>query len=471
MDRIRFGTDGWRAVIAKDFTIDNVCKVTQASALWLTRKFRNPVAVVGYDCRFGGEMFMEAVVKILASKGIRVFMAERFITTPMLSLGVVKLKASCGIIITASHNPSGYNGYKLRGEHGGPLFEKDLKDVENLISNEVEIDLELISWNNLLEQGMISYIDLESLYLKEIRDHFNLEAISATALNLAFDAMYGSSQNLFRKLLPDVTLFHCEVNPSFKGIPPEPVLKNLHELTEYIWKAKNIDCGLAVDGDGDRISVIDRNAVFYDANRIILLLIHYLVRYRNLSGKVVVSFSTTSRVETLCRAYGLEVIRARVGFKDASRIMMEQPVLLAGEESGGISFGSHIPERDAIWAGLTLWQWLAESGRALHELWEEVIQVTGPFFFERANLDINRNGRNKILEKLAGGQVSAIGPFQVTRFEVFDGVKLFFGNDWLMVRASGTETVLRLYAESESEVVAREIIEAGLALFSEFQQG
>jgi len=471
MDRIRFGTDGWRAVIAKDFTIDNVCKVTQATALWMTRKFRNPVAVVGYDCRFGGEMFMEAVVKILASKGIRVFMTERFITTPMLSLGVVKLKASCGIIITASHNPAGYNGYKLRGEHGGPLFEKDLKDVENLISNEVEIDLDLISWNNLLEQGMISYIDLESLYIKEIRDHFNLEAISSTALNLAFDAMYGSSQNLFRKLLPDVTLFHCEVNPSFRGIPPEPAEKNLHELTEYIWKAKNIDCGLAVDGDGDRIAVIDRNAVFYDANRIILLLIHYLVRYCNLGGRVVVSFSTTSKVETLCQAYGLEVIRARVGFKDASRIMMEQPVLLAGEESGGISFGSHIPERDAIWAGLTLWQWMAESGHALHELWEEVVQVTGPYYFERANLDVSRNGRNRILEKMAGGQVNAIGPYQVTRFEVFDGVKLFFGNDWLMVRASGTEPLLRLYAESDNEVVAREIIEAGLAFFSEFHQG
>jgi phosphomannomutase len=186
---------------------------------------------------------------------------------------------------------------------------------------------------------------------------------------------------------------------------------------------------------------------------------------------VVVSFSTTSKVETLCRAYGLETIRARVGFKDASRIMMEQPVLLAGEESGGISFGSHLPERDAIWAGLTLWQWMAESGRALHELWEEVVQVSGPFFFERANLDVSRNGRNRILEKLAGGQVAAVGPFQVTRFEVFDGVKLFFENDWLMVRASGTEPVLRLYAESETEVVAREIIEAGLAAFSEILPG
>lgn len=462
MERIKFGTDGWRAVIAKDFTVDNVSKITLATALWLTRKFKNPVAVVGYDCRFGGEMFMEAVVKILAAKGIRVFVSERYITTPMLSLGVLKLKAHCGIIITASHNPAEYNGYKLRGEHGGPLFEKDLKDVENLISNEVEIDLGLISWNSLLEQGLISYIDLEAIYLKNLRDNFNLESIASSELHLAFDAMFGSAQNLFRKLLPSVQLFHCEINPSFRGIPPEPVQKNLFELTEYIWKNQNVDCGIAVDGDGDRIAVIDRNAVFYDANHILLLLIHYLVRYRNMTGKVVVSFSTTSRIEKLCKDYGLEVIRARVGFKDISRIMTDDQVLIAGEESGGISFGNHIPERDAIWAGLLLWEWLAESKRPLHELFAEVLQVTGTFYYERANLDVSRQARNRILEVLAGGQIMAFGPFQADRYEVFDGVKFFFGNDWLMVRASGTEPLLRLYAESDNALTAKELIEEGI---------
>lgn len=466
MDRIKFGTDGWRAVIAKDYTIDNVSKVAQATALWLTRKFKNPVAVVGYDCRFGGEMFMDAAVKILASKGIRVFVSERYITTPMLSLGILKLKAHCGIIITASHSPAEFNGYKLRGEHGGPLFEKDLKDVENLISNEVEIDLELISWNMLLDQGMISYIDLEAIYVKALHDNFNLEALASSDLHLAFDAMYGSSQNLFRKLLPNMELFHCEINPSFRGIPPEPIQKNLFELTEYIWKNRNVDCGLAVDGDGDRIAVIDRNAVFYDANQILLLLIHYLVRYRNMTGKVVVSFSTTSKIEKLCQAYGLEVIRARVGFKDISRIMMEEQVLIAGEESGGISFGSHIPERDAIWAGMMLLEWLAETKRPLHELYDEVLQVTGPFFYDRANLDVSRQGRNRCLELLAGGRIMNFGPFKASRYEVFDGVKFFFGNDWLMIRASGTEPLLRLYAESENPGTARELIQEGLRTLS-----
>ena len=296
MEKIKFGTDGWRAIIARDYTVDNVIKISVATATWLTRKYKNPTAVIGFDCRFGGEMFMEATAKILASKGIRVFVAERFVTTPMVSLGVVKLKAQCGIIITASHNPPEYNGYKLRGEHGGPMFEKDLKDVENLISNDVEIDLDLLNWNYLVEQGTINYIDLESIYIKEIRDTYDIEGLNNSELVFAFDAMYGSSQTVVRKLLPSVQMLHCEVNPSFRGVPPEPVRKNLHELTEMVWKRKNIDCSIAVDGDGDRIAMFDRESEYLDANSILMLLIHYLAGYRKMEGKVVASISTSSRI-------------------------------------------------------------------------------------------------------------------------------------------------------------------------------
>ena len=399
MDKIKFGTDGWRAIIAKDYTIENLAKLTLATALWLTRKYKNPVAVVGYDCRFGGEMFMEATAKILASKGIRVFVSEKFVTTPMVSLGIVKLKAHCGIIITASHNSSEYNGFKLRGEHGGPMFDKDLKDVENLISNEVEIDLELLSWNYLLEQGLINYIDLESIYMKEIRDTIDVQQISDSKLNLAFDAMFGSSQNFIRKLLPKVQALHCEVNPSFRGIRPEPTRKNLHELIELVWNKKDIDCSFAVDGDGDRLAVIDKEAGYYDANHLLLMMIHYLAGYKQLTGKVVVSFSTTGKIEKICRHYKLEMVRTHVGFTDASKIMTEEEVLLAGEESGGISAGGTLPERDGIRAGLLFWQWLAESGKSFNQLYGEVISITGPLAFERANIELNRNARNKILEK------------------------------------------------------------------------
>lgn len=463
MDKIKFGTDGWRAVIAKDFTIQNIIKISLATALWLTRKYKNPTAVIGYDCRFGGEMFMEATAKVLASKGIRVFVAERFVTTPMVSLGVVKLKAECGIIITASHNSSEYNGFKLRGEHGGPMFEKDLKDVENLISNDIEIDLELLNWNYLLEQGLINYIDLESIYLKDIRDNFNLVEIAESGLKFGFDAMFGSGQNIITKLIPKIHTLHCEVNPSFRGIRPEPVRKNLHELIELVWSKKNMDCSLAVDGDGDRIAMLDKDAGFYDANHLLLLLIHYLAGYKQLRGKVVVSFSTTAKIEKICKHYDLEMIRTRVGFKDASKIMTEEQVLIAGEESGGIAFGSTIPERDAIRAGLMIFQWLVESGKSLKALYNEVLSITGHFAYERANLELNRNARNKVMERCGNGDFSHFGRFTVDRFEVFDGFKFFFNeNDWLMIRSSGTEPVIRLYAEAESEEVAQEIIFSGM---------
>jgi phosphomannomutase len=463
MDKMKFGTDGWRAIIAKDFTVDNVVKISLATALWLTRKFKNPIAVVGYDCRFGGEMFMEAAAKIMASKGIRVFVSERFVTTPMVSLGVVKLKAQCGIAITASHNTAEYNGFKLRGEHGGPMFDKDLKDIENLISNDIEIDLELLNWNYLVEQGLINYIDLDSIYLKEIRDSFNIADIGKSGHKFVFDAMYGSSQNLMSKLLPGVQTMHCEVNPSFRGIKPEPTPKNLHELVEMAWHNKDIDCSMAVDGDGDRIAMLDKEAGYYDANNLLLMLIHYLAGYKQLTGKVLVSFSTTAKVEKICKHYGLETVRTRIGFKDASRIMAEEQVLIAGEESGGISIGGNIPERDAIRAGLMIWQWIVEHGKSFKELYNEVLSITGPFAFERANIELNRNARNKIIEKCSNGSFNHFGRFTVDRFEVFDGFKFFFSeNEWLMIRSSGTEPVIRLFAEAETKEIAQEIIFSGM---------
>ncbi len=468
MDKIKFGTDGWKAIIAKDFTIDNVVKISLAIALWLTRKFKSPVAVIGYDCRFGGEMFMEACAKILASKGVRTFVSERFVTTPMVSLGVEKLNAQCGIVISASHFGPEFSGFQLRGDHGGPMFDKDLKDIENLISTEVEVDLELLNWNYMLEQGLINYIDLENIYIKEIRDSFNIDLITSSGLKFAFDAMYGSSQTLMKKILPGVQILHNEVNPGFKGIKPEPLRKNLHELIEMVWQKKDVDSSMAVDGDGDRLAMLDKDAGYFDANQLILMLIHYLAGYRQLIGKVLVSFSTTAKVEKICSHYGIEVIRTRTGFKESSKLMTEDQILIAGEESGGISIGDNIPERDAIRAGLTIWQWLAESKKTMRELFAEVISITGPFGFERANVELNRNTRNKITERCSNGTYDHFGRFTVERFEVFDGFKFFFSqNQWLMIRTSSTEPMIRLYAEAENEELAQEIIFSGMKVIME----
>jgi phosphomannomutase len=461
MDKINFGTDGWRGIIAKDYTLANVAKVAYALARWITGKYPNPSAVIGYDCRFGGEMFTEAVAKILASKNIRVIISDNFVSTPMVSLGVVKLKSNCGIMITASHNPAEYNGIKLKGDHGGPMLEKDIKDIENLISSEYEFDLEMLNWNYLVEHGLIQYINLESIYLKNIRDHFDIDRLNKSGLRFAFDAMYGSAQNVFIKLMPKIKMFRCEVNPSFMGIPPEPSPKNLHQLEEYIWQNKDIDCAFAVDGDGDRLAFFDEKGNYLDSHHVILLLIYYLAEYKKLTGKVVVSFSTTSKIEILCSHFGLEVIRTPIGFKEISRIMIKDNILVGGEESGGMTIGTYLPERDGIWIGLTIWDWLIESGKKLTELVEEVYSLTGHFVYERMDVELNKNIRNKILEQCKNNYFTEFGEFHVSSTEDLDGYKYHLGIDqWVMIRASGTEPVLRIYAEAENKEKVTAIINA-----------
>lgn len=465
MDKIKFGTDGWRGIIAKDFTLANVAKVAYAIARWLTGKYPSPVAVLGYDCRFGGEMFMEAIAKILASQNIRVLISESFVTTPMVSLAVVKLTANCGIMLTASHNSAEFNGIKLKGDHGGPMLEKDLKDVENMISSDYEFDLEMLNWNYLVEQGLIQYINLENIYLKNLRDHLDIEKLSGSDIRFAFDAMYGSSQNIFPKLMPHVKLLHCERNPLFMGVPPDPLPKNLHELEEYLVQHNDIYCALAVDGDGDRLALFDEQGTYYDSHRLLLLMTYYIAEYKKLKGKVVVGFSVTSRLEKICARYGLELIRVPIGFKEISRVMLKENVLLGGEESGGMTTGTYLPERDGIWIGLTIWEWLIDSGKTLSQLMEEVYSITGLFAYERRDIEINRNARTKVLEHFRNSEITKIGEFHVTSREDIDGYKFHFGNDqWVMIRPSGTEPVLRIYAEAENQETVTAIINSALKL-------
>lgn len=461
MDKIKFGIDGWWGIIAKDFTLTNVANVAYAVARWMTNKFQASSVVLGYDCRFGGEMFMEAIAKIMASKGVQVFIPESYVSTPMVSLGVVKLKAQCGIVVTASHSPAIYNGLKLKGAHGGPILEKDLRDIENMISNEYEFDLELLNWNYLLEQGKIQYVNLESIYLKNIQDEFNMEKLRNSGLRFAFDAMYGSTQRIFKKLMPEVKLFHCEENPSFNKLYPEPIQKNLIELSEYLWQEKNIDCALAVDADGDRMALYDKAGNYIDSHQIMLLIIHYLAKYKEQTGKVVVSFSMTGKIEKLCAHYGLEIVRTKIGFNHISDIMLREDILAGGEETGGMTVGTYLPERDSVWVGLTIWSWLIESGKTLQELMAEVKEITGPFAYDRIDLTLNKNIRSKILEKCRKGEFSEFGSNLVTGMSDTDGYKFHFDKDeWVLIRASSLHPLIRIYIEAENIGRVRELFQS-----------
>jgi len=462
MNTIKFGTDGWRAIIAKDFTVRNVARVSAGISNWLFKKYKEPSVVVGYDCRFGGKMFAETVAKVLAFKGIKVLLAPDFVTTPMVSLGVLRLQATLGIMITASHNPPEYNGLKLKGSHGGPLFEPDVKNVEALIPDDNIINLETIKWEGLLDQRWVEYADLENLYFDEVHQNFNIKKIINTGLKFAFDAMHGSGQNVIQKILPGIKCLNCTLDPFFRGISPEPLEHNLITLSEKIRNHWNVDAGLAVDGDGDRIAMMDDNGRYVDAHHILLLLIHYLAGYKQMKGKIVTGFSSTVKVEKLAKHYKLPVQRVKIGFKQISEVMMKENVLVGGEESGGISIAGTIPERDGIWMGLTLFQFMAETNKSLRTLIEEVYAITGAFSYQRQDLKIDKELKTRVLKKCQENAYKNFGSYKVTRIETVDGWKFFFNpNEWYMIRPSGTEPLLRTYAEAKTDERASEIMRAG----------
>ncbi|WP_070136827.1 phosphohexomutase domain-containing protein [Crocinitomix algicola] len=464
MTKIKFGTDGWRAIIAKEYTVDNVARVTQATADWLNQNFDNPSVVIGHDCRFAGPLFVETAIKIFVHKGIKVFTTKKgFVSTPMISLATRQLKASLGVVITASHNPPEYNGYKLKGHFGGPLSPAEVSEIESIIPNVNEINLNIISVQKAEKEGMIQYRDFEQIYIDQINQVFDIEAIKKADFGLAYDAMYGAGQNVLKRLMPDMTFLHCEHNPSFMGQAPEPIDKNLQEFAQLMKSNDHLHCGLATDGDADRIGLYNSKGEFVDSHHIILLTIHYLVKYKGLTGKVVTGFSSTPRIKQLCAHYGLEHVEVPIGFKYISGIMADEneDVLLGGEESGGIALKTHIPERDGIWMGLTVWEFMATTGKSLEELIEEVYEIVGFFAFERNDLHISDELKSKIIDQCKKKSFNLFGKYQVQAVEDLDGFKYIFDdNRWLMIRPSGTEPVLRTYAEAPTLDEVRVILES-----------
>ncbi|MFL2565270.1 MAG: phosphoglucomutase/phosphomannomutase family protein [Parvicellaceae bacterium] len=461
MSQIRFGTDGWRAIIAKDFTVENVSRVAYATAEWTLNNFKNPSVVIGHDCRFGGKLFVETAVKVFVSKGIKVHLAKSFISTPMISMGVKELKASIGVVITASHNPPEYNGYKLKGYFGGPLSSEKVEEVESLIPSEDKIYLNQVDINLQIKKGNINIVDLEKMYLDRVKSSFDLDAIKNSGLNFAYDAMYGAGQNVMKKLFPDMTFLHCDYNPSFNDQAPEPIDKNLTEFSELIKNRKNIAAGLATDGDADRIGLYNSKGEFVDSHHIILLLLLYLYKYKKLKGKVVVAASTTPRVVKLAEKWGLDHDTVKVGFKYIAGQMVNEDVLIGGEESGGIAIKGHIPERDGIWMGLVLFEYMAKSGKTLEELINEVYELVGEFKYCRDDLHIDEKLKNSIVKKCINNEFSSFGEYEVLKVDKTDGFKFILSDDqWLMIRPSGTEPVLRCYAESKDLDGAKAILAA-----------
>ena len=456
--KIKFGTDGWRAIIADEYTVENVARVSLATAEWVKKNFDDPSIVIGHDCRFQGELFVETAVKVFVSQGVAVKMAKGFISTPMISLAAVKKNCSLGVVITASHNPPSYNGFKLKSHHGGPLSPDKVQEVEDMIKDVVESDWKSIS---LAASPLVEVVDLETEYVDHVRANFDIKAIADSGLNLVYDAMYGAGQNVLKRILPDIQFLHCEHNPSFNGVAPEPIAKNLQELERYIKDDGTIDCALATDGDADRIGLYNGKGEFVDSHHIILLLIHYLAKYKGLTGKIATAFSTTPRVGKMAEHYGFPSEVVKIGFKYIAGIMIEEDVLVGGEESGGIAVKGHIPERDGIWMGLIIWEFMAKSGKTLDQLIDEVYEIVGSFKFERSDLHITEELKQRIIRNCEENNYHSFGQYTVKEVQTIDGFKYFFDDErWVMIRPSGTEPVLRVYAEAPTLEEARVILKA-----------
>ena len=461
MTKIKFGTDGWRAIIAKDYTVDNVKRVTEGTAKWMKSKGYSKV-VIGHDCRFAGEMFAHTATQVFGAYGIEVHLAEGFVSTPMVSLGVVKMEADLGVVITASHNPPSYNGFKLKSKFGGPTIPKEVAEVETMIPDSVIADLP--SLDKLRTDGLLKKVDLEQMYIDHVEANFDMPMIRKSGVKLAYDAMYGAGQTAVKRLLPDAVFLHCDHDPSFKGQAPEPIHRNLLELSELIKNDSTIDAGLANDGDADRIGMYDEDGKFVDSHHLLLLLLLYQYKHKNLKGKVVVTFSVTEKMKKMAEMFGCDVEVTKIGFKYIAEIMINEDVLVGGEESGGLAVKGHIPERDGIWIGLMILEFMAKTGKSLKGLIADVYEMVGPFSFNRDDLHITNEEKMAAIEMVKGDSIKSFGKFTVQSKEAIDGYKFYLSdNEWVMIRPSGTEPVLRVYAQAPTPAGVREILDAAQA--------
>ncbi len=457
MSTIKFGTDGWRAIIAKDYTVDNVSRVAEATARWMLKKNMKK-AVIGFDCRFGGQTFAEQAARVLGNFDLEVLLSPGFVSTPMVSLAVVKTESDMGIVITASHNPPSYNGFKLKSSYGGPTIPSDIAEIEQMIPSTAIKGLPSIS--ELRDKGTLEYFDMEALYIAHVEDNFDIDLIKNSGIQIAYDAMYGAGQNVMKKLFAEHQLLHCDYNPSFKGQAPEPIERNLKELQELIRNDRNISLGIAHDGDADRIGMFDEDGKFVDSHHILLLLLYYMYEYKNQKGKVVYTFSVTEKLKRLAEMYNLDSECTKIGFKYIAEIMIHEDVIVGGEESGGLAVKGHIPERDGVWIGLMILEFMAQKNKTIKDLIQEIYNKVGSFNFERDDHHVSNDLKLQIMADAKEGKITQIGDRKVQRTEDIDGYKFFFDNDeWLMVRASGTEPVLRVYGQAQNYELTRKLLD------------
>jgi len=463
---IIFGTDGWRGVIARDFTFENLQLVALATANYIKRiEDKTPSVVIGYDTRFMSKEFAEETSKILASKGIIVHITEDVSSTPQVSFHTKQKGATLGIVITASHNPPIYNGYKVKGSFGGPAYPEQIaeieKELEKISAKPPKVSLKPMDF--YITSRAIRPFDAKESYLRYIKKKIDLELITNSGLKVVYDPMYGAGICTMKRLLPNVHEIHGEYNPAFGEIGhPEPIPPNVLPLMDLM-KLGEFSVGIATDGDADRLGAVDHLGGFVDSHRIFMLLLKYLYEDKRKRGAVVKTVSLTSMVDIYCKKNGLKLHETPVGFKHTAKLMNELKILIGGEESGGLGTILHIPERDGIFNALLLLEMMTVRKKSLKELCDELDTEFGTHRFLRRDVTVT-DAQKKAILLACKRKPTKIGRFNVSSINTRDGYKFQLETGWLLIRASGTEPLIRFYSEADSLSKVNEILDEGMKL-------
>ncbi len=467
MAEIKFGTDGWRAVFAEDFTFDNVRRVAGAIANYvLKNEDARKGLVVGYDTRFMSDRFAQAAAEVLAGAGIPVRMANDCIPTPAISFAVKHYGAAGGVVITSSHNPYNWNGVKFKAKYGGSGSPAIMKQIE----------AELGAMPKAASSAAIERMDFKPAYIAAITKFADLEAIARANFRFAIDCMYGSGRNILAGIFDQHGIRHLqirnEVNPLFPGINPEPIEPHVRMLQDTVVREK-CDAGLVTDGDSDRVGAVTEDGQFVDAHKCYAILLKWLLEFKKWPGVVTRAFNTTRMLDRIAKKYGRELIEHGIGFKYVCDIVLSgREVLIGGEESGGIGIPRHLPERDGIMNSLLLANAMADQKKSMGQLVQDLQGEFGPHYYGRRDLHISDDIKQAAIRLASSDSTKKLGSFQITRKEDLDGIKLFLdaptnGNGadaWVLLRASGTEPLMRVYCEA----AAPETVERILALAEGF---
>ncbi len=471
MDYLKFGTDGWRDIIGDGFTVKNISRAAQAYATYLLTtsssssvsphsSAQRPKVIIGYDTRFNGRLFAQRTSEVLASNGIDVLLSEDYIPTPALSFAVKHYGASGGIMITASHNPPPYSGFKLKGPYGGTATQDIYKAVSKLTNETAHEDVKRIPETFTDIQSF----DIRDAYFQQLSKLVDIELLQQVEFKLCHEAMGGAATGWIKAFIEKYTLaiecteLHPQVDPMFYGVNPEPIDLNLDAAKNYL-KHNSCDLLVATDGDGDRLGAVLPNGDFFNSHQIFAVLID-LMHKKGFSGKIVKTFTVSRLIEKLAQKRSIEVIETPVGFKYIVDAMLDEDILAGGEESGGIGVAGHIPERDGIANSLLLVEAMAKATMSLDKLFESFEAETGwKHSYDRLDLHLQGNDLKDAVMTSLETPPERIATRALESVEALDGIKLnLSGNAWLMFRASGTEPVLRIYCEAGSPAEVQELL-------------